>query len=865
MIKIPIIVPTGPIKAAIDEVKRLHGVIGNTPPISGDPTQSRHSETVKQMQEFLRPGTSGIAGMAAMDATTRRIAQNLQTWQTAASKARAELKQLSDDIKGLEKASLDPSLKASTRGVMLDELSQLQARRKEVEREAIRATARAESYERRLPDSNYLPPQNQPDQRNQRSWSGVRRLMGYGLAAAGGFSVASMLGSARGAYLNNLGEESLLHARGLGSFRDVAGLGTGLGYSPTETYGLLGRLSAGTGLNEKGGIGKHAALSASFARFTGVGLDDVANVRQGIYQATGNAGNIPSSVLLAIGRSTADGLDKSKMSILLQEAVKNIGLSAQAMRGAGLSRAQLAADMAFAITGSKLDGQRGVFARSQEFSNVMQNGLQGAGTGAGDVILFKAMGGFDGPMTWEKIHQMNLIKQGGFMERPDLMQNILGNLSGTRAARAGQLETMFPNWNLGAKGAETLLTMHDKGFFSRLARSNKTMLQQLESEAKGGGEAARWLAEIKANPAFNRQTTEATKDAIRIEAGERLAELFQPLELSAAKLAGALADGDWKRSFSVLGTAAGEMGPAAKTMAGAATLFAIGGALSAVGGLTSLGKGGAGLLPKLAPFLNPTTAGIAALGATFGAIGWAGADNDQNLKRGQSDQELRNRYHQLEVAGAQFGPEGQRIKAELQRRQQGGAATQPKPRGWFQHQDKIRYSSQAYGVPLPILAGLLESESGISNVPMRTEHYANGKPFRVGGIAQFTDETARDRGVDPMNPASAIPGAAKYLRELYDKTGSWSAAVEKYKGISSGKNLWMRDTALFKAQKYNDQVDPQTAATVQGLAPAGSQGLGADNTSIVALLQQILGASLTTADNTGKQPTTTLQPLPVSN
>lgn len=34
--------------------------------------------------------------------------------------------------------------------------------------------------------------------------------------------------------------------------------------------------------------------------------------------------------------------------------------------------------------------------------------------------------------------------------------------------------------------------------------------------------------------------------------------------------------------------------------------------------------------------------------------------------------------------------------------------------------------------------------------------------------------------VDPFNPSEAIPYAAKYLRELYDKTGSWKMALAAY-------------------------------------------------------------------------------------
>lgn len=733
-----------------------------------------------------------------------------------------------------------------------ERLGELQAQRRHLEAEEQRV--RQYGMRGSLSASNI----SQMDERSPLSSAGIsalKKTMGLALAAAGGFSLASMIGSARTAYQNNLGEESTLHARGLRSYRNIAGAATGLGMGPAETYGLLDQLSTSTGLNEKTGIGKHGLLTASFAKFAGVGIDAAAGTRQGVYAATGNAGDLPSAVLMAVGKTTREGIDKSRLPELLSLVNRNTQATAQAMGGAGVSKNQLAADLSLAIASMKIKGDSAVFAKSQEFAGVMQNGLQGAGTGAGDIRLFSAMGGFNGPMTWEKIHEMNLVKQGGFMQRPDLLNKILGGLSGSTASKAGQLESMFPQWNLGAKGSQTLVEMQQQGFFTKLQKSGKSMVAELESQSKGGNsEAARWLSEIKSNPALAKENLEATKQIVRIEAGDQLNKLFSPLEMSLAKFSDALIHNDLPAAFKVLSNAGDGMGTAAKVMAGAAGLFALGGALSAVGGLSSL-KGGAaaGMLSRLAPMLlNPTTAGVAAIGGTFGAIGWAGADNDKNLKRGQSDKELTDRYHQLEVQGNPNGPEGQRIKAELQRRKAGGAAAQPKPRGWFQHQDAIRHSAMLYNVPLPILAGLLESESDLTNSPMRTEHYANGKPFRVGGIAQFTEATAKARGVDPMNPASAIPGSAKYLRELYEKTGSWEKAVARYKGIRSAKNIWQRDTALYKAQKYTDEVDPQTAATVRELAPAGSgpQALPGDP----AFQQQLLDILGAIAGNTQQQP-----------
>jgi peptidoglycan DL-endopeptidase CwlO len=53
-------------------------------------------------------------------------------------------------------------------------------------------------------------------------------------------------------------------------------------------------------------------------------------------------------------------------------------------------------------------------------------------------------------------------------------------------------------------------------------------------------------------------------------------------------------------------------------------------------------------------------------------------------------------------------------------------------------------------------------------------------PSGAAGIMQFEPATAAQYGVDPLNPASAIPGAAQYLRSLFNQFGSWTLALAAY-------------------------------------------------------------------------------------
>lgn len=50
----------------------------------------------------------------------------------------------------------------------------------------------------------------------------------------------------------------------------------------------------------------------------------------------------------------------------------------------------------------------------------------------------------------------------------------------------------------------------------------------------------------------------------------------------------------------------------------------------------------------------------------------------------------------------------------------------------------------------------------------------------AGGIAQFVDGTAKEFGINKFNPYQSIDAAAKYDRQLYEKTGSWEKALTSY-------------------------------------------------------------------------------------
>lgn len=89
----------------------------------------------------------------------------------------------------------------------------------------------------------------------------------------------------------------------------------------------------------------------------------------------------------------------------------------------------------------------------------------------------------------------------------------------------------------------------------------------------------------------------------------------------------------------------------------------------------------------------------------------------------------------------------------------------------------IRAAEAAHGLPVDMLARLLWQECRYR------EDIITGRvrsPAGALGIAQFMPATAREVGIDPLNPAQAIPAAAAYLARLYRMFGTWSEALAAY-------------------------------------------------------------------------------------
>jgi soluble lytic murein transglycosylase-like protein len=83
----------------------------------------------------------------------------------------------------------------------------------------------------------------------------------------------------------------------------------------------------------------------------------------------------------------------------------------------------------------------------------------------------------------------------------------------------------------------------------------------------------------------------------------------------------------------------------------------------------------------------------------------------------------------------------------------------------------VEAASDVSQLPAGLLARLLWQES-------RYNPAAYNKGSKASGIAQIVPRWHPD--VDPWNPDDAIPYAARYLRHLFDRFGSWRLALAGY-------------------------------------------------------------------------------------
>lgn len=165
-------------------------------------------------------------------------------------------------------------------------------------------------------------------------------------------------------------------------------------------------------------------------------------------------------------------------------------------------------------------------------------------------------------------------------------------------------------------------------------------------------------------------------------------------------------------------------------------------------------------------------------------------------------------------------------------------------------QDIIAKAADKHGVPSMLLSALLKQESGF-NINAQS-------PVGALGIAQFMPGTAKGRGVDPLDPVSAINGAAKYLSEGLQKYGGDAKkALAAYNAGFGAVDKWGGIPPYAETQRYVKNIlamagephDSANGPVLDIIAQAKKQSQQPLNQSVVAATAQSQPAQPKYSDN----------------
>jgi len=81
-------------------------------------------------------------------------------------------------------------------------------------------------------------------------------------------------------------------------------------------------------------------------------------------------------------------------------------------------------------------------------------------------------------------------------------------------------------------------------------------------------------------------------------------------------------------------------------------------------------------------------------------------------------------------------------------------------------------AARRHGVPEEMFLRLVQQESGWNPGAVSSKG--------ATGLAQLMPDTAAKLGVDPTDPHENLDGGARYLRQMYDKFGTWRLALAAY-------------------------------------------------------------------------------------
>jgi len=80
--------------------------------------------------------------------------------------------------------------------------------------------------------------------------------------------------------------------------------------------------------------------------------------------------------------------------------------------------------------------------------------------------------------------------------------------------------------------------------------------------------------------------------------------------------------------------------------------------------------------------------------------------------------------------------------------------------------------AEAHAIPLELFVAMIDAESGFDPKAI--------SPKGAIGLAQLMPATAKSLGVDPTDPEQNLLGGARYLRQQFERFGTWPLALAAY-------------------------------------------------------------------------------------
>lgn len=140
---------------------------------------------------------------------------------------------------------------------------------------------------------------------------------------------------------------------------------------------------------------------------------------------------------------------------------------------------------------------------------------------------------------------------------------------------------------------------------------------------------------------------------------------------------------------------------------------------------------------------------------------------------------------------------------------------------------EFQAASQRYGVPVNVLMGLAQQESGFNPTALGSQT----KWGRAKGLMQYLDSTAAGMNINPYDPAQSIDAAARQLKQRLDKGYSMIDAVREH-FAGPDRKQWGAKTHTYgievmgRASKFGN-IGGQQAQSQQQIQP-GRMIKGAD-------------------------------------